>query len=82
MACHSKDYLTIEIERELAELICLEVKLFRRSENLKQELVSSKGFSADACFEVIDDYGLGYIYQKSLERFLISQGEHNSTAAD
>ena len=57
---------------ELTELLLLEVRLHRRAEALKQELAASKGFRANDCFNAVDDYSLGHIYQKSIERFLIA----------
>lgn len=35
MACHDKDYLTLDVEKEMAELLLLEVALHRKSEVLK-----------------------------------------------
>ena len=65
--------MTLDVEKELAELILTEVQMHRLTEDMKQELESSKGFSKDAAFYAIDDCNMNYIYQKNLERFFNSQ---------
>ena len=67
--CGKYDYLTLDVEKELAELILMEIKMHRDSEELKQELEATKGFSKDAAYEAVDDCNLNYVYQKNLERF-------------
>ncbi len=42
--CNKFDYLTLDVEKELAELLLGEVRLHRESEDKKQLLASSKGF--------------------------------------
>ena len=69
MICGRYDYLTLDVEKELAELLLMEIKMHRDTEELKQELEASKGYSKDAAYEAIDDCNLNYIYQKNLERF-------------
>ena len=69
MMCGRYDYLTLDVEKELAELILMEIKMHRDTEELKQELEATKGFSKDAAYEAVDDVSLCYIYQKNLERF-------------
>ena len=69
MMCGKYDYLTLDVEKELAELILMEIKMHRDSEELKQELEATKGFSKDAAYEAVDDCNLNYVYQKNLERF-------------
>ena len=72
MICGKHDYLTLDVEKELAELILMEIKMHRDTEELKQELEASKGYSKDAAYETVDDCNLNYIYQKNLERFFIA----------
>jgi len=60
--CGKFDYLTLDVEKELAELILAEVRMHRETEDMKQELESSKGFSTKACFSVFDDCSMSYIY--------------------
>ena len=71
--CGKYDYLTLDVEKELAELILTEVQMHRLTEDMKQELESSKGYSKPAAFQVIDDCNMNYIYQKNLERFFNAQ---------
>lgn len=73
MMCGRYDYLTLDVEKELAELVLMEIKLHRDSEELKQELEATKGFSKKAAYESIDDVSLTYIDQKNLERFFNAQ---------
>ena len=54
--------MTLDVEKDLADLFQLEIKLHRRSERVKQELAASKGFSGVACYNAIDDYSIGHIY--------------------
>mgnify|MGYP000411850490 CR=1 FL=1 len=72
MMCGRYDYLTLDVEKELAELSLMESKMHRDSEELKQELASTKGFRTDAAFAAVDDCSLGHVYQKNLERFFNS----------
>ena len=60
------------MEKELAELLLGEVKMHRETEERKQLLVSSKGFSYEQAYSVVDDCNLKYVYQKNLERFFNS----------
>ena len=70
--CGKYDYLTLDVEKELAELLVMEIKMHRDAEELKQELEATKSFSKDAAFSAVDDCGLGHVYQKNLERFFNS----------
>lgn len=68
--CGPHDYLTLDVEKDLSELILLELKLHRETEDMKQELEGGeKSFTWDAAYTAIDDCSLKYIYQKNLERF-------------
>ena len=78
--CGKYDYLTLDVEKELAELILCEVQMHRATEDMKQELESSKGFSRQAAFEAIDDCIMGYIYPKNLERFFNAQRKKTTEA--
>ena len=60
--CGKYDYLTLDVEKELAELILTEVQMHRLCEDMKQELASTKGFRKDCAFTVIDDCNMSYIY--------------------
>ena len=62
MMCGKYDYLTLDVEKELAELLLMEIKMHRESEDLKQELEATKGFSKDAAYQAIDDCNMSYIY--------------------
>jgi hypothetical protein len=73
MMCGRYDYLTLDVEKELAELLLMEIMMHRDTEDLKQELEASKGFSKDAAYEAVDDCFFNYIYQKNLERFFNAQ---------
>ena len=73
MMCGKYDYLTLDVEKELAELILMEIKMHRETEELKQELESTKGFSKDAAYDAMDDGSFNYIYQKNLERLFNAQ---------
>ena len=54
--------------------------MHRATEDMKQELESSKGFSRQAAFEAIDDCIMGYIYPKNLERFFNAQRKKTTEA--
>ena len=69
MMCGRYDYLTLDVEKELAELILMEIKMHRDTEELKQELESFKGYKNIASYEAIDDINSKFIHQKNLERF-------------
>ena len=71
--CHKYDHLTLDVEKELAELILTEIKMHRDTEDLKQELEASKGYTREAAFEAVDDCCLNFVYQKNLERYLNAQ---------
>jgi len=60
--CKKFDYLTLDVEKDMTELILSEVRLHRESEELKQELESSKGFDKQSCYNAIDDCSMNYIY--------------------
>lgn len=64
------DYLTLDVEKELAELFLMEMDFHREVEQIKQELVSIKEYDKDSIFSVVDSTGLGHIYAKSIEQFL------------
>lgn len=76
--CGKYSYLTLDVEKEIADLILEEIKLHRSSEELKQELSSCKGFSAESAYRTIDDCSLSSIYLKTLERFFRSQRRKTS----
>lgn len=67
--CSKFSYLTLDVEKELAELFLDEIRLHRQSEEIKQELEASKGYAKEACYFAIDDCRLGSIHKKNLERF-------------
>ena len=71
--CNKFDYLTLDVEKELAELLLGEVRLHRDTEDKKQLLASTKGFRFEQAYEVVDDCSLKYVYQKNLARFFNSQ---------
>lgn len=71
--CGKFGYLTIDVEKELAELILDEIRLHRKTEELKQELESCKGFSKEACYQALDDCSMSAIFVKTLERFFRGQ---------
>lgn len=71
--CAKDDYMSLDVEKELAELLLEEVQLHRVTEDYKQELESHKGFDRVLAFFVIDDVSGGYLYQKNLERFFNAQ---------
>ena len=78
MMCGKYDYLTLDVEKELAELLLMEIKMHRDCEDLKQELEATKGFSKDSVYEAVDDCNLNYIYQKNLERVLNAEKRKTS----
>ena len=62
MMCGRYDYLTLDVEKELADLILTEIKMHRDSEELKQELASYKDYKAVASYEAIDDINSKFIH--------------------
>ena len=78
MMCGRYDYLTLDVEKELAELILMEIQMHRDTEDLKQELEATKGYSKDAAYGAVDDCSLNYIYQKNLERFFNAERRKTS----
>jgi Ca2+-binding EF-hand superfamily protein len=75
------DYLTLDVEKDLSELLLAEIQLHRESEQLKQELASTKGYDAASSYASVDDCTMGHIYIKNLERFFNSQ-RRKTTEAD
>lgn len=66
--------MSLDVEKELSELLLEEVTLHRITEDFKQELESQKGWSQQTAFKQIDDVSMGLIYQKNLERFFNANG--------
>jgi hypothetical protein len=66
--------MSLDVEKELAELLIDEVMLHRTTEDYKQELASQKGYAQQTAFKQIDDVSMGFIYQKNLERYFNAQG--------
>ena len=66
--------MTLDVEKELSELLLEEVTLHRITEDFKQELDSQKGWSQVTAFKQIDDVSMGLIYQKNIERFFNANG--------
>ena len=64
------DFLDNEIESELTRLFEKEIALNRVTEELKQEMDSTKSFCVRKAFEAIDDWKYGYIDRKNLKSFL------------
>jgi hypothetical protein len=71
--CNKFDYLTLDVEKELAELLLYEVDCHRDTEDKKQLLASCKGFRFEMAYFAIDDCHFKYVYQKNLERFFGGQ---------
>lgn len=65
----TKDYLTLDVERDITVLIQKEIDLHKKSEALKQEMESSPEFSGDILYNTIDDWGYGYVDQRNLKGF-------------
>jgi len=58
------------VERELVTLIILEINLLLRLEQIKKEF-DAPNIKLRHCFKAIDDEGLSWIDNKSLQRFMI-----------
>jgi hypothetical protein len=56
-----KDYLTLDVERDLTNLLMGEVKMHRKTEDLKQELSSMADYSDESLYKSIDDWGYGFV---------------------
>ena len=67
--CRPGDYMSLDVEKELAELFLLEVFLHRTTEDLRQELYSMKDFDEDVAWGMIDDVGTGFAEIKHFDRF-------------
>ena len=74
------DFLDNEIESELTRLFEKEIALNRVTEELKQEMDSTKSFCVRKAFEAIDDWKYGYIDRKNLKSFLRKHNYIASTA--
>ena len=72
--CGKYDYLTLDVEKDLAALLLEEIKMHRACEEIKQELASSKGYSEMAAFAEVDDCSMSFVYEKNLERFFNARG--------
>lgn len=46
----------------MTELILAEIRMHRETEELKQELESSKGYERQSSYHAIDDCSMSYIY--------------------
>ena len=64
------DFLTIDVERDITNLLLAEIELHNKSEKLKQELESQPDFSGEAVFRAIDDWGYGFVDQSNIKGFL------------
>ena len=65
-----KQPLPTQLEKLLVKLIFMEMMLAANSEMLKQNLVSQYDFKPDIIYKLIDDFGLSFIDQRALRRFL------------
>lgn len=58
----------------MAVLICLEINLLLRLEQLKKDLEKLPNFNLRHCFKAIDDLRNKYLDQAALKRFFIKVG--------
>jgi Ca2+-binding EF-hand superfamily protein len=63
------DFLTLDVERDLAALLVAEIELHRGSEKVKQQLESQPDYSSEAVYQCIDDWGYGFVDTRNLYRF-------------
>lgn len=63
------DFLTLDVERDLAALLVAEIELHRGSEKLKQQLEAQLDYSQDAVYQEVDDWRYGYVDVRNLHRF-------------
>jgi len=63
------DFLTLDVERDLTNLLVSEIELHRASEKLKQQLESQLDYSVEGIYQVVDDWRYGYIDIRNLYRF-------------
>ncbi len=61
--------MTLDVERDLTNLLVAEIDLHRTSEKLKQQLESQLDFSQEGAYAAIDDWRYGYIDVRNLYRF-------------
>lgn len=59
----------MDVERDLTNLLVAEIELHRSSEKLKQQLESQLDYSAEGVYQVVDDWGYGYLDLRNLYRF-------------
>lgn len=67
--CRPGDYLSMDVEQDLARLLRSEVELHQETEALKQRLESSRDFAPDAAYKSVDYTNIGRIDIKCLDNF-------------
>jgi len=82
MECRPTDFLTIDVEQDLARLVKMEIMLHRDSEILKQRFESHADYSPDLAFKSVDRTNLGFIDIKTLDNFFKSLQVKNITIED
>ena len=68
--CKVTDFLSLDVEQDLARLINMECELHKAQEDLKQRLASKEDYSDEAVWGALDAGNLGFLDQKSFDTFL------------
>lgn len=72
--CTQRDYLPVEVEHAVVDLLDWETRFLLALEPLKHELRVQEDFTAQKGFNAIDRYSSGFIDADNLRNFLASQG--------
>jgi len=65
LGCKPTDFLSIDTENDLVNLIKMEISLHNTCENLKQLLASREDYSDEAAFDAVDSTKVGFLDQKN-----------------
>lgn len=69
MQINRGDFLTLDVERDLAALLVAEIELHRGSEKIKQQLEAQLDYSQESVYQEVDDWRYGYVDVRNLHRF-------------
>ena len=70
--CTQRDYLPVEVEHAVVDLVEWETRLLLALEPLKHDIRAQEDFTAEKGFKAIDRYKSGFIDADNLRNFLAS----------
>lgn len=67
--CKSGDYLSVDVEQDMARLFKSEIIMHRECEEVAQQLESMMEYSEEGCFATLDPGNLGFLEIKTVDSF-------------